>query len=197
MNTIEIIGFLLRAAHLVGLAGTLVCLPLLYWQVPRVFLPSLGGWSSFRINRLLGLLHRFLWLTWLSGIALLMSSLPATGDHMLVPLVRDKMTLLFLLSLSGMGLDLVLRRAYMASEGGAMFVRGALDGIWMRFALALSIATFCALAYMLVSWVSGDYAPAMAQLVGIVAGSLLFATMLMLNDRWLNGSTRLTRARHG
>ena len=197
MNTITIVNQLLLSAHLVGLIGSLVCLVLLYWNIPRVFLPSLGGWSSFRLTRLLGMLTRSCWLTWLSGLALMMVGTGSVSQTFMMPVYRDKLLLLFLLSISGVGLELLVRRAYMARESDVYFIRGVADGLWIRFALALSLAVFCALVYLLFGYVTGSYATAMMTLVGVLAGCLGLAFFLLIDDRWLNGYTSLTSSRFG
>ena len=197
MDTIKIANQLLLSAHFVGLIGLLVCLLQLYWQIPRIFLPALGGWSSFRLTRLLGMLTRAGWLTWLSGLALMMGRSGSISQSDMLPVYRDKLILVFLLSLSAMGLEMIVRRGYMAREGGMGFVRGIADGLWMRFAMALSLSMTSALVYLLVGYLTGSYTSAMMVLTGTVVGCLCLGFFLLVDDRWLNGYSRLTASRSG
>jgi hypothetical protein len=179
------------------MAGLLACLLVLYWQLPRLFLPALGGWSSFRLTRLLGLLTRFSWLTWLSGIALMVDAAGSMAAEVVSTVYRDKLVFVFLLSISGMGLDLLVRRAFLAREGGVDLILGVADGLWMRFALGLSFAGFSAMGYFVYAYVTGIYSSGMMAFVATLAGCTVCAVFLLLDDRWLNGCARLTRARPG
>ena len=197
MDTIKIVNQLLLTAHFVGLISLFVCLLLLFWQIPRIFLPALGGWSSFRLTRLLGMLTRAGWLTWLSGLALMMGRSGAISQSAMLPVYRDKLILVFLLSLSAMGLEMIVRRGYMAREGDVGFVHGVVDGLWMRFSMALSLSMASALVYLLVGYLTGSYATAMMVLTGTAVGCLCLGFFLLLDDRWLNGFSRLTSSRSG
>lgn len=178
------------------MAGMLVCLFIVYIQLPRIFLPGLGGWSSFRVTRLQGLLQRFLWLTWLTGIALMMSvdsAVLAQGDVVL----RDKLLLLFLLSASTLGLDLVMRHAFMAREGGVTFLRGVRDGLMIRLSLAVSLTAFAGALYLLYGYMTGEYRPGITLLIGSIGFPTSFALLLALDDRWVNFNVQSAGERKG
>lgn len=169
------------------MAGMLVCLLIVHAQLPRMFLPGLGGWSSFRVTRLQGLLQRFLWLTWLTGMALLINVDPSVYERG-SPVLRDKLLLLFLLSASTLGLDLVQRHAFMAREGGARFLRGPRDGLLIRLSLAVSLAAFAGAIYLLYGYMVGAYRPGLMLLIVGAGFAVTFGPLLLLDDRWINTS---------
>ena len=189
MNTSPVFVFITQSGHLIGLLGVVVCLALLYYQIFRVFSPRPGNWRSYRISRLLLLVQRFLWLTWLCGISLLMTANIFGPQWQQSHILFDKLFALFLLSLTTVGLDFLVRRLFSAYQGGKPVISGWREGVLFKVCFALSIAVWTVILFMAWSYTTDNYSSGLAIVSGLSAFVVVVCLLLAVSNKWLNAVT--------
>ena len=186
MNSSGVLVFVTQAGHLLGLAGVMVCLLLLYYQIFQIFLPRPEQWRSYKISRLLMLVQRFLWLTWLCGVSLLMTANMYGSGWKSSNILFDKVIVLFLLSLTTLGIDLLVKRLFNSLQGGNKVFSSPLDAIGFKFCFAASISLWFATLYLIYCYGRQLYTPGIAVLLASGTFIVVFSILLSLNNRWLN-----------
>lgn len=182
---ISMVYYLTFAGHLVGVAGCLVCLVLFYWQLVRLFAAKGDSRSNFRLTRLLVLVQRFLWVAWLSGVSIYMSRYLETGLWLQSPLMADKLVLLFLLSLSTIGLDRLRVRWLLAREGHEKIFDSVAVSVVLRVSVALSTSSVCTAGYMVYCMATGHYSHGQAVLILLRSFCVILALVIVFNDQWI------------
>ncbi len=189
MDSLSILIFITRAAHLIGYIGCVVCLLFFYVQVVCLFVPSVGFWNGFRLTRLLGLIQRFLWIIWLTGISMLISQHNAEAESFQSPLIASKIVILLVLSISTIGLDSLVRRLFYSVEGARKLFVTHREAHFIKFSLAASFACWGAVLFLAFCYFIGSYSHGMLILFGVLLFSLTLAFLLQMNNRWINNMT--------
>jgi len=186
MDSLSVVVFITHAGHLIGFIGAVVCLLVFYIQLLCLFIPSIGIWNGYRISRLLGLVQRFLWLIWLTGISLLITQNEAEVGSFRSPLMGAKLLVLLGLSVSTIGLDGIVRRLFISVEGVRKMLATHREANFLKMSVALSVASWGATIFVAYCYFTGLYSHGLLGLIAVVLFALVLAFLLPVNDRWLN-----------
>lgn len=190
MSTSSVILFISKSGHLIGLAGVTICLLFFYLQVVKLFVPGLGGWRAFRIERLFRLAQRFLWLSWLTGLSLIVALHPSSPAVTEVSILGNKLIIMLMLSFSTIGLDGLVKRLFLSIEGGREFITKLNQSIWFKVSFALSVSGWVSTIYLSFCYYQQQYSPEWIWLIALMVFSVVFALLISINDRWINLRSR-------
>lgn len=186
MDSLSVITFITLAGHLIGFVGCIVCLLYFYVQLCCLFIPAIGVWNGFRISRMIGLVQRFLWLVWLTGVSLLIAMHVEEAGSFRSPLMAAKLILMLGLSLSTIGLDHIVRRLFVSVEGTRKMLVTHREANFLKLSLALSVACWGATVFVAYTYFTGLYSHGLLSLIGVILFAVVLAFLLPINNRWLN-----------
>ena len=101
----------------------------------------------------------------------------------------DKFFVLFLLSLSTVGLDFMIRRLFAAYQGGQPVIADWKQGLVFKFCFSLSVAVWTVILFMGWSYASGVYSTGQVVLSGLGSFVVILSILLAVSNRWLNAVT--------
>ncbi len=189
MDFLSVIAFITHAAHLIGYVGCVICLLIFYIQILCLFIPGVGIWNGYRISRLLALVQRFLWLIWLTGLSLMISANAESEGDFRSPLMASKLVTLFVLTVSTIGLNGIVRRLFYSVEGARKLFATHREANFLKLAVAVSTGGWAAMVLIAYAYFVGSYSHGVLGVASILVRCIVLACLLPINDRWINMMT--------
>ncbi len=104
-------------------------------------------------------------------------------------LFADKMTILFFLVLSTLGLGFFTKRLLISLQGGGRILESLVESLLFKCTFALSVASWSCLVFVVYCYANQRFSHGILLMVGLLSCSVVLALLLGINDRWINART--------